>query len=663
MILAGPYFRLSKLAPLCACLVVATCMGVLLPVQAHSAPPEKHQAPKVSISDQGKAMVLENGIVSLKIDKSSANMLGLRYNGVDLLDGSGYWNVYGETPGQQHTQEKGTPSIVTVTQDPLKNGGEIGEIELTFPYKPGTNAEPLDLSIRYTLRRGDSGVYGWTSVTHKPGYPAFNVEISTVAMKLKAEIFDHLTIDSRRNKDMITGSDWIHGEHLNLKEARRMTTGIYVGQVEHKYDYSAVLADTPAYGWTSTKKNVGVWIVNPSIEYINGGPTRVELTGHIDLKDSPPVDPTLLFIWHGSHYGGMPIQIGSDEQWNKTIGPFLIYCNSAPGPDAMWKDALARAAEEKHEWPYAWAKAPGYASAADRGAVTGKLTVRDPQQPSASAANAWVGLTPAPFPGLGQNRKPITINWEDNGKYYEYWTRADQAGSFDVSNARPGKYVLTAYNDGILGEYSKADVTIEAGKTIDLGSLTWVPVRYGRQVWDIGIPNRSAAEFRHGDHYWVWGNYNLYPQEFPDDVNFMIGKSNWAKDWNYAQPAKQQANGKWTGTTWKIKFDMANAKPGKATLRLAICGSRGNSLDVSVNGKPIGSSGDLPNSGVMHRDGIQAVETFIDLPFDTSMLVDGPNEIELTSHAKDWTDGILYDYLRLEIDESGTATIPAKQPR
>jgi rhamnogalacturonan endolyase len=300
----------------------------------------------------------------------------------------------------------------------------------------------------------------------------------------------------------------------------------------------------------------------------------------------------------------------------------------------------------------------GYANAQDRGTVTGQLTVRDPQQPSATAANAWVGLAAPPYTATDQQNKPFQVGWETDGKHYEYWVHADPNGAFTIT-ARPGTYELYAFNNGILGDYSKAEVTVEAGKTNDLGKLTWVPVRYGRQIWDIGIPNRSAEEFRHGDHYWTWGLYNLYPQEFPNDVNFVIGKSDYAKDWNYVQPPRQDASGNWTGTTWKIDFDMDKVPAGKATLRLALCGTRNSTIDVAVNGHSIGSTGLLPSSGVMHRDGIRAVELYCDLPFDTSLLTSGTNVITLTTHARAWTDGVLYDYLRLEIADGSSASAPA----
>ncbi len=644
----------------------------------------------VKIIDNGTTVTLQNGLLVATISKSNANMVSLTYRGVNLLQGGeAYWNVYGSTPtvGKPvKTQTKGTPSVFTITQDPDKNGGEMGEFELLFPYSGGKATPdasagapdtetvesvataappvPLDIAIRYTLRRADSGLYGWTSVTHKPGYPAFDIEASTVCLKLDPQTFDHLTVDGQRNKQMISGNDWLHGEHLNLKEARRMTTGIHSGEVEHKYDYSAMFSQTPAFGWSSTQKQLGIWIVNPSQEYINGGPTRIDLTGHIDLKENALANPTLLMVWHSFHYGGNVLSIGQDEAFNKVVGPFLIYCNNGPTPDAMWKDALDRAAVEKKAWPYDWAKMPGYANAAERGAVTGKLMVSDPQQPSANSAHAWVGLAAAPYTGTDQANKPVQMTWEIDGKHYEYWSKADAEGNFTIKNARPGKYVLYAFNTGILGDFSRANVTVTGGQTLDLGTLNWTPVRFGKQLWDIGIADRSAGEFRHGDKPWVWGNYNFYRQDFPKDVNFIVGQSNYANDWNYAQPPVQEADGKWHGTTWTITFNMAQAGSGKATLRLALCGTRDTQIDVTVNGKPVGSTGLLPSSGVMHRDAIRANEVYSDIPFAGSDLVPGKNVIGLTTtHVRDWVQGVLYDYLRLELDESAKADALAEDNR
>ena len=610
------------------------------------------ETPPVTIVDTGTTATISDGIVSLTVKKSNANLISMQYHGLDLLShGGGYWNIYGAIPGQPNTQKLGQPYVYTVTQDPAKNGGALGEIALRFPYDGQPGTEPLDIEIRYTLHRGDSGIYGWTIATHQPAYPPFNIVANTFCMKLNPDLFDFLSIDSRRQRHMVTPQDWVNGTQLNLWEARRINTGIRKGEVEHKYDYNMLFSQTPAWGWSSTTQHAGLFIVNPSIEYINGSPVMVDYGGHIDVKASLPADPTLLFIWHSPHYGGRGIQINAGERWEKIAGPFLLYCTSGPTPEAIWQDSLARAARERKEWPYSWAQAPGYAHAGERGSATGQLVVSDPQAPSATAAHAWVGLAHPPYQAMFSNKGGvITIDWQTDGKYYQYWTQADADGRFTIPNARPGSYSLYAFNNGILGAFSRANVTIQAGKTTSLGSLAWTPVRYGRQLWDIGIPDRSAGEFRHGDHYWQWGLYNLYPQEFPNDVDYVIGKSDYHRDWNYAQPPRPDGKGGYKSTTWKIRFQMPAPVTGTAILRLAICGARGGPVDVTLNGQSIGTTGPLPESGVMHRDGIRSDSlTECDLRFDASLLKPGENTIALTKQARAWTDGVLYDYIRLEL--------------
>ena len=424
-----------------------------------------------------------------------------------------------------------------------------------------------------------------------------------------------------------------------------MTTGLYTGLPEHKYDYSAIQFETPAFGWSSTKQHVGLWIVNPTIEYLGGGPTKVELTGHLDVNTGAA--PTLCNYWVGSHYGGSRFLVAAGESWSKVVGPMFVYCNSAAGHEEMWKDALKKAKTEAEAWPYNWAADHLYLSAKERGTVTGKLTVSDPQAPKLEVKNMLVGVAQPPsVSGRG------AVDWQLDAKSYQFWVRADEHGSFRIPNVRPGSYVLYAFADGVLGEFRHPHVEVVADKTTDVGPLEWKPVRYGKQLWEIGIPNRSAEEFRHGDDYWHWGLYQLYSKEFPSDVNFVIGKSDWHKDWNYCQPPRVEGN-RVVPTTWSITFEMPNAPKGKATLRLAIAGSiapRG--IEVNVNGMATGSTSPLPLSGVMHRDGIRGYWCERNVAFDAALLKTGNNMIKLTVPATNWTQGVLYDYLRLELDEA-----------
>src|SRR4029078_7074054 len=190
-------------------------------------------------------------------------------------------------------------------------------------------------------------------------FPALSFPVGRFAVKLNDSVFDWMTVDARRNMKMITAYDWDHGTTLTMQEARRMNTGIMKGQVEHKYDYSAIQFDTPAYGWSSTKQKIGIWLINPSNEYMSGGATKLELIAHRDatFTDSltAPAPATILNVWKGPHYGGTNADAEPGEDWKKTISTFLLYFNTGETPDSAWKDALGRAAKEQYLWAYDWA--------------------------------------------------------------------------------------------------------------------------------------------------------------------------------------------------------------------------------------------------------------------------------------------------------------------
>lgn len=615
---------------------------------------QKGPSPGVVLSEDSAAFTLANGYVTAKIKKGTGDLVSLRYQDLELLGGAsghpfGYWS---------HTPGPSDRVVSSVTIDPARNGGERAEVSVKGFYDgtplgqgPGGSAI-ADIEIRYALGRGDSGLYTYSIFDHKPSYPVTSIGEARFCAKLNARLFDYMTIDANRNKRMPAPADWDQGTPLNMKEVRRLNTGIYAGQVEHKYDYSAIQFDIPAYGWSSISRHIGLWFINPSIEYLSGGATKVELTGHLD--NNRGAAPTLLNYWRGSHYGGTSCVVAAGEAWTKVIGPFLIYCNAGADPTSMWKDALAQAASQAQAWPYAWVSGVDYPLKQQRGSVTGVLALNDPLAPQPHFTHLLVGLAAPDYTVRDRRSRASTVDWQLDAKHYEFWMRGDSQGHFTIPNVRPGSYTLHAIADGVLGEFAKTGVVVKAGESLNLGSLEWNPVRYGRQLWEIGIPDRSAAEFRHGDHYWQWGLYYEYPKEFPHDVNFIIGKSDFHKDWNYCQAPRLEGD-RVSSTTWSITFALPTALRGKAILRLAIAGSatqRG--IEVVVNGTSVGGTGPLPNTGVMHRDGIRGYWCERDVPFDAALLKPGANVIRLAVPANNWTQGVLYDYLRLEMADAAT---------
>jgi rhamnogalacturonan endolyase len=526
---------------------------------------------------------------------------------------------------------------------------------------------------------------------------------------------------------MITTEDWDRGTPMNMKEARLMNSGIYKGQVEHKYDYSANQFDVRTWGWQSSAHHIGLWFINPSVEYLSGGPTKFELSAHRDatFTDSltAAAPPTLLNYWRGSHYGGAICPIGTNETWTKVIGPFLIYCNSGPNREAVWKNALAREKIETAAWPFGWVNGVDYPHENERARVSGKMIVKDPQAPKLVISNLLVGLSAPDYtppviprgrggfgfagggeddtnstasvagtngfgtnnfagrfgtnaPGGGTNRTgrfgrfgrggggfggPRIVEWQNDAKHYEFWVRGDAKGNFTIPNVRPGTYTLHAIADGVLGEFALTNVTVTAGKTLKLGDLAWQPVRYGRQLWDIGIPNRNGSEFLDGNDYFHWGWYLKYPLLFTNDITYTINQSDYHKDWFFEQVphnedlANTNGTGRGRATTWTVNFDLPQVPQGKATLRLAICGYGTRNLGADINGKSIGSVTNLMYNATINRDGIGGSWAERDLTFDASLMSAGHNSLALTVPAGTLTSGVIYDYIRLELNDGALA--------
>ena len=579
------------------------------------------QAAEVKVSENERTYTLDNGVTRAVVDRRTGNLDALWFAGADLLKGGGgYWSFVGES--DRHSVGGAGARATSSVRARTPERAEVA-VHLEPSGRPGEL--PASAEYRYALLAGDPGLYVSAVYHHAPGRAPFSLGEARYVVKLDGGLFDHLTVDAKRNGPMPSGADWEQGAPLNLKEARRMTTGRFKGKAEHKYGYSALLAETPAYGWCSTAKGLGVWMINPSMEYIAGGPTKMELTGHLDGGRGGR--PVLLNMWLGSHYGGSTLKVERGEDWRKQIGPFVLYPNRGADPAALWRDALKRAESDRAHWPFAWAQ-PQPA----RGAVSGRLDVSDPRDSSLSPANIRVGLA---APG---------VDWQKDAKYGQYWTRADADGRFLIPHVPPGRYTLHAFADGVLGGLAREGVTVAASATNDLRIVRWTPEHKGRIVWQIGRADRTAEEFRHGAETWRWGRYLEYPKDFPDDVKYVIGKSDPARDWNYCQPHRSDRR-----TVWTVQWNESAVTPGRWALRLAFCGARGGTrIAVSVNGRPAGDTGWLPESGAMHRDAARGYWFERTVEFDAALLRPGTNTVSLALHSSVWHQGVLYDCVRLE---------------
>jgi rhamnogalacturonan endolyase len=360
---------------------------------------------------------------------------------------------------------------------------------------------------------------------------------------------------------------------------------------------------------------------------------------------------------------------------------------------ALWQDAVAVSKSQKAAWPFAWVQGVDYPHKVERGTVTGQLILKDPQAASKRLPHLTVGLTHPDYPGNGspfqlRAGNGTNVTWPHDGNYYQFWADGSEDGTFTVPNVRPGRYVLHAFADGVLGEYSKADIEVEAGKSVNLGKLDWIPVRYGKQLWEIGYPDRTAGKFFKGDgaNYWLWGWPLRYGGLFPNDITYIIGKSDYRKDWFFEEvphslsedwknpTAKDPLNqrfgwvnnptgtqdmwrawGRGRATTWTVKFDIKAPSKGLAVLRIALSGADGNGgLDIGVNGQSVGAIHPVATNALRYNTDTGVWYQYAQ-KFDAALLKAGENSVTFTVPAGDVTTGVVWDYLRLELNDGNSA--------
>ena len=259
----------------------------------------------------------------------------------------------------------------------------------------------------------------------------------------------------------------------------------------------------------------------------------------------------------------------------------------------------------------------------------------------------------------------MTVSWQRDAKFYQFWTKAGDDGAFEIPNVRPGKYTLHAFADGVLGEYVRTDVVVQGGNPLDLGMMTWTPLRRGKQLWDIGIPNRNASEFFKAEEFANPKISLAYGQLFPDDITYTIGKSDFGKDWFFqhvphnddpsAEPAPfRGASTIGRATPYTVVFELPADVSGKATLRFAVCGTATPFVDIAVNGKPAGKLLTHSGDGIIARHGRQGIWYEKEVAFDAALMKAGINTLTLTVPQGPVNNGLMYDYIRLELDENAT---------
>jgi rhamnogalacturonan endolyase len=589
----------------------------------------------VRIEAHGTNVVLSNGLVSATVDVAGCSITSLKYAGHEMVSVTGrHREIYFSRDGGA-TYERpghGTGSITTQTADTI-------DYSCKHVYSPGQGDKaPWDVDVHFVVRRGVPGVYFYIACSHPAEYPDLGVgewRMVWSPTDEKRDALDTIYIDQARHWKVPSAADFASAKPVPgaPKEVSMLTTGLWAGRMDCKYMYAASYSDIRTWGFASSDKHLGGFIVLPSMESFNDGPNKQDLTAAVG---------TILLHMNMNHYDGTSFTIPSGKQWSKFYGPFLIYCNSKSTGDDCWHDAQARVKYEAAQWPYDWVKHPDYPLANDRGNLHGQLVIRDPLKPQVSAAGAQIGL-------CGPADKPnADFQFEASG--YQFWTRADATGKFNLAHVRPGTYTLYAYNTGVVGQYEKANVEIKAGDDISMDQIVWDVPHPGRSIaWEIGVPDRTAAEFAHGKDYFLPLLNQKLATEVPNPLIYTIGQSNPATDWYYAQTRHGEGR-RGAPAVWEIHFRLNRAPQGVATLTLAFAGADRANLSVDVNHSKIGSATPPIGGGNgLVREAVHTKYSYLQVPIPPGHLRSGQNTIALTQSSGGDSSYVMYDYLNLEL--------------
>lgn len=629
---------------------------------------ENHFKP-VALHVDHRHVVIDNGKIQLKLTNPDGFVSGISYKGIDNIlekknkeDDRGYWDVVWGGEGSTRKTER----VYATRFKKICASKDKVEVSFTRKWNSSSNGPPLIIDKRYIVLRGSSGFYSYAIYEHPVGWPAFNLGQTRLVFKLSNQMFHYMAIGKNKQRLMPSLKDRTHerSEELAYPEAVHLTNPInpdMKGEVDDKYQYSSNNNDSRVHGWVCMKPHIGFWLITPSDEFRSGGPLKQELTSH--------VGPITLATFITAHYAGKhtPPTFQTEEYWKKVFGPVFVYINSGNSnshPQLLWSDANRQAQAEINSWPYAFLASKDFQKQEERGSISGRFVIHDKFNSKGQIIGdgAFVGLAAPGEPG----------SWQTESKGYQFWTKTDANGNFSIKNVRTGEYSLYAWAPGFIGDFkAKLTIIIEPGTQLNLGELMFEPPRHGPTMWEIGIPDRSAAEFfipepnpnyinklyltNYNERYRQYGLWERYSEMYPEgDLNFTLGVSDYSKDWFYAHVTRKIAEGSYGATTWQIRFQLDNVVPDQMyKLRVALASSTYAELQVRFNDpnvqRPHFTTGLVGQDNAIARHGIHGIYWLFNIDVESIWLQEGENIIYLTqSRCGSSFQGLMYDYIRFE---------------
>lgn len=642
-------------------------------------------AAALSTAENSTHITLSNDRLKTVLTKSGGQIIDLTLDGQDLLGPvsgntgkgpyldcsctpSGFW-----TPG-------GTAQLQLINGTD-STGTEYGGVVMSDTFAP-TNQT---LSQYFFLREGETGLHAFSRVTYFNETTPFLRSLGEMRTLFRpnTKLWTHFSTsdsnygplpDNPGDQTMVQDATWYVGDNTDdpyTTEYSDYFTKYSLSESWRDHDVHGQFGD----GSTSPDGSTyGAWLVHNTRETYYGGPL------HSDL-----VVDGIVYNYMVSGHMGAPVP-NITHGFDRTFGPQFYYFNKGDKDTSLAELRADAAQYADPEWNAEFYDSiaehvPNYIPSSKRTAIEGKLELPEGAK--------------KPIIVLSENEQDFQLNVFDTTSL-QYWAEIDESGAFSIPQVVEGTYRVTIYADGVFGWFIQDNV--EVSKSSNELDFTWSEESAGKEIWRIGVPDKSAGEYRHGyapdtskplepEQYRIyWGAYD-YPEEFPDGVNFHVGESDEAKDLNYihwsffpsqgnhlrSEPYYDNVN------NWTVTFDLEESQLSgatEATFTVQVAGTRtanGNSkwepVEGGINNLPwtVNVNGGYESTWLIPywrsgscgvRSAVSCQNTEHKFVFSAEELKEGKNEfvLSLPFNASSVETAVLpdslyvqYDALRLEL--------------
>ncbi|KAI0801290.1 galactose mutarotase-like protein [Fomes fomentarius] len=538
------------------------------------------------INETASLYTFANDRISFEVLKKNGYIRNLLFDGISVL-GSPSGNA-----GQLYTDfpSNGFPLTANPSFEILQGYGYAGFVVTDNDTSTGSLVQRS-----WFLRDGETGLHSFVRLAYHNATGPSKGGLGEVRTMFRPSSGPWTTL-------VTNAEQWapIPGAEATVNQVQVQDATWYLGltpddayvQQESDYWTKYTFADNQTnkahglYGQSSDGTPVGAWWVVNQKDTFFGGPF------HVDLM----VDGIIYNKQSTSHGGATSPNITNG--FDRTFGPQFLYLNRGQG--ASLQNLLADA--EQYADP-AWnskfydeisSHVVGYAPTWTRGSFSAHINVPH-------GAKDVVAILSA-----------SGVHFQDSAadpSAYQYWVTDVRNGVVNIDRVKAGTYRLTVSASGIFGDYVQDNIVVRAERQTRVGA-TWKPESAGTELWRIGVPDKSAGEYKNGlerdfthtrqpSKYRIyWGAWD-FPTEFPGGVNFTIGKSIESRDWNYVHwsqygPTYTRNNTVTDINRWTINFSLDRKtahKLGKKsiatfTLQLAAAKSTAGNTDNNQGAWP-----------------------------------------------------------------------------